>query len=100
MFTLITACISVSFLFSRKEMRNAFNSLIVVLSVVDSVFCILLMADYSFARAFELHTVLYTLLYPHFIYPVTNIMLSASIFMTVVLGLEKYYNHNPIETAH
>ena len=70
-------------------MRNSFNSLIVVLTVIDSVFCIFLVVDYSFARAFELHTVLYTWLYPGFIYPGTNIMLSASIFMTVVLGLER-----------
>ena len=70
-------------------MRNSFNCLIVVLCVVDSVFCVLLVVDYSFARAFELHTVFYTMLYPYFIYPMTNIMLSASIFMTVVLGLER-----------
>ncbi len=44
---------------------------------------------FSFARAFEMHTVLYTVLYPYFIYPMTNIMLSASIFFTVVLGLER-----------
>jgi len=73
----------------RKEMRNSFNVLIVVLTCVDTLFCVLLVADYSLARAFELHTVLYTLLYPHVIYPFTNIMLSASIFMTVVLGLER-----------
>ncbi len=70
-------------------MRNSFNMLIVVLTVVDTVFCVLLVADYSLARAFELHTVLYTVLYPYFIYPVTNIMLTASIYMTVVLGLER-----------
>ena len=70
-------------------MRNSFNWLIVVLTVIDSVFCALLVADYGFARAFEMHTVIYTLLYPHFLYPFTNIMLSASIFMTVVLGLER-----------
>lgn len=70
-------------------MRNSFNSLIVVLTVIDSVFCVLLVADYSFAKAFEMHTVFYTLLYPYFIYPFINIMLSASIFMTVILGLER-----------
>jgi hypothetical protein len=70
-------------------MWNSFNALIVVLTVVDSLLCILLMVDYTFARAFELHTVLYTILYPYFIYPMTNIMLSASIYMTVVLGLER-----------
>ena len=71
-------------------MRNSFNYLIVVLTVIDSIFCVLIVADFSFARAFNLHTVIYTMLYPYFIYPMTNIMLTASIFMTIVLGLERY----------
>ena len=74
----------------RKEMRNSFNTLIVVLTVVDSLLCIFLMTDFTFARAFQLHTVIYTLMYPWFIYPLTNTMLSASILMTVVLALERY----------
>ena len=73
----------------RKEMWNSFNALIVVLTIVDSLLCIFLMVDYTFARAFELHTVMYTILYPYFIYPMVNIMLSASIYMTVVLGIER-----------
>lgn len=44
---------------------------------------------YRFARAFQLHTVLYHLMYPHFLYPATNIALAASIFFTVSLGLER-----------
>ena len=71
-------------------MRNCFNILIVVLTIVDLLLCIFLMTDYTFARAFQLHTVIYTLMYPWFIYPLTNTLLSASIFMTVVLALERY----------
>ena len=74
----------------RKEMRNSFNTLIVVLTVVDSLLCLFLMTDFTFARAFQLHTVIYTWMYPWFIYPLTNTMLSASILMTVVLALERY----------
>lgn len=76
--------------FTRKELRNSFNSLIVALTIVDSFFCLFVMADYGFARAFQLHTVLYHLMYPHFLYPATNIALAASIFFTVSLGLERY----------
>lgn len=86
---IITNCISI-YVFSRKEMWNSFNALIVALTVADLLLCILLMADYTFARAFALHTVLYTILYPYFIYPMTNIALSASIYLTVILGLERY----------
>ena len=71
-------------------MRNCFNILIVILTIVDLLLCIFLMTDYTFARAFQLHTVIYTLMYPWFIYPLTNTLLSASIFMTVVLALERY----------
>jgi hypothetical protein len=60
-----------------------------ILSFLDPLLTKLRINNNSFARAFELHTVLYTVLYPYFIYPVTNIMLSASIFLTVVLGLER-----------
>ena len=74
----------------RKEMRNSFNALIVVLTVVDSLLCLFLMTDFTFARAFQLHTVIYIFMYPWFIYPLTNTMLSASILMTVVLALERY----------
>ena len=70
-------------------MWNSFNALIVVLTIMDSMLCIFLMADFTFARAFELHTVIYTMLYPNFIYPMANIMLSTSIYMTVVLGIER-----------
>ena len=73
----------------RKDMWNSFNALIVVLTVIDTLLCIFLMTDYTFARAFELHTVIYTMLYPYFIYPMVNIMLSASIYLTVVLGIER-----------
>ncbi len=35
-------------------MRNSFNSLIVVLTVIDSILCVLMNAEYTFARAFSL----------------------------------------------
>ena len=71
-------------------MRNSFNALITVLTVMDSILMIFLMADFTFARAFQMHSVVYTLLYPWFIYPLTNTLLSATILMTVVLALERY----------
>ena len=70
-------------------MRNSFNSLIVVLTVIDSILCILMMAEYTFARAFNMRTVVHTRLYPYIIFPMINFSLSASIYMTVVLGLER-----------
>ena len=73
----------------RKDMWNSFSALIIVLTVVDTFLCVLLMSDYTFARAFQMHTVIYTIFYPPFIYPMVNIMLSASIYLTVVLAIER-----------
>jgi hypothetical protein len=72
----------------RKARRRP-RANVIILSFLDPLLTKLRINNNSFARAFELHTVLYTVLYPYFIYPVTNIMLSASIFLTVVLGLER-----------
>ena len=73
----------------RKEARNSFNLLIVALTCVDLVFCVLLMSDYCFVRAFGIHTVEYTIIYPHVVYPAINIAMTASVYMTVVLALER-----------
>ena len=74
----------------RKEVRNIFNLLIVALTCVDLIFCVLLMSDYCFVRAFGMHTVAYTMMYPHAVYPAINITMAASIYMTVVLALERF----------
>ena len=45
--------------------------------------------EFSFVRSWELITDAYTQAYPHIIYPLSNMAVAASIFMTVVLGLER-----------
>ena len=77
------------FFLYRKEARNSFNLLIVALTCVDLVFCVLLMSDYCFVRAFGIHTVTYTVIFPHVVYPSVNITMTASVYMTVVLALER-----------
>jgi hypothetical protein len=53
------------YLFNRKEMRNSFNSLIVVLTVIDSILCVLMNAEYTFARAFSLRHQYYKTFLPY-----------------------------------
>ena len=70
-------------------MWNGFNALIVVLTIVDSLLCVFIIAEFSFVRSWQLSSVAYTQAYPHLIYPLSNMVVAASIFMTVVLGLER-----------
>ena len=82
-------------------MWNGFNALIVVLTIVDSLLCVFIIAEFSFVRSWQLSSVAYTQAYPHLIYPLSNMVVAASIFMTVVLGLERlddfyhFINYNP-----
>ena len=70
-------------------MCNGFNSLIVVLIAGDTLLCSCIIAEFSFIRAFNVCTMGYTLMYPLFIYPFSNMVMVESIYMTVVLGLER-----------
>ena len=52
---------------------------------------------YFFFR-FGLHTQLHLILVPHFIYPLSNISLTASIYMIVAISLERYCAvHYPVD---
>lgn len=51
----------------------------------------------TFRRCFDLATNLHTQLFPYFLYPAQSISMSASIFMTVGIALERYIAvHYPI----
>ncbi|TRY78311.1 hypothetical protein TCAL_05014 [Tigriopus californicus] len=73
-----------------KDMRNAFNCLLIVLAAVDSFLIVLAMFDYSFVRAFGLTFDLYTYMFPYFLYPATNVVLCMSIFMVVAIAFERF----------
>lgn len=73
-----------------KDMRNAFNCLLIVLAAVDSFLILFAMFDYSFVRAFGLTFDLYTYMFPYFLYPATNVVLCMSIFMVVAIAFERF----------
>ena len=72
------------------EMKNAFNHLLIVLAAVDSLLIGFAMFDYSFVRAFAVQFDLYTLMFPYFLYPTTNIVLCASIFLVLAIAFERF----------
>lgn len=73
----------------RKEMRNSFNILIAGLTLVDCVLCLLIMAEYGVVRGFGIHSDIYNSIYPKVVFPLSNMALTGSIYMTVILGIDR-----------
>ena len=73
---------------TRKEMRNAFNLLLVTLACFDSCYLFGSILE-SFRGAFNMATDTHKILFPHLVYPFTQFTFTASIFMTVAIALER-----------
>ena len=76
---------------SRKEMRNAFNLLLVTLACFDSLYLFgSILESFRKPDLFNMATDTHVLLFPHLLYPFTQFTFTASIFMTVAIALERY----------
>ena len=76
-------------LFKQKSSENTFNSLLICLFLFDSVI-LLTGILWSFQAYLELFSTAQIILYPILIYPLKNISMTASIFMTVAIAHERY----------
>ncbi|CAB4063238.1 unnamed protein product [Lepeophtheirus salmonis] len=74
---------------SRKSMKNVFNLLLVTLAIFDSTYLFGSILE-SFRKSFNLATNTHIILFPHMLYPITQISIAGSIFMTVAIALERY----------
>ena len=74
---------------SQKEMRNAFNLLLIALSFFDCCYLFGSILE-SFRKCFDLATRVHILLFPYLLYPGQMIMMTASVFMTVAISMERY----------
>ncbi len=81
-----------------QEMRAcSFNLLLIALSAFDSGYLMGSILE-SFRKSFRLETDLHTYLFPYFLFPGMSIMMTASIFMTVAIAVERYTAvHYPID---
>lgn len=61
-----------------------------MLAVVDSLLIFFAILDYSIVRAFNVHFDWYGHTFPILIYPTTNIILCASVFVVVSIAYERY----------
>ena len=87
-------------IFSKKSFKSNFNNLLIALAVCDLLFLVLSIAE-STRSTFQEHTsnsssvagqvtFLHHLLFPYFLYPLHNILLTSSIFMTISISIERY----------
>ena len=75
---------------TRKEMRNAFNLLLVTLACFDSLYLFgSILESFRKPDLFNMATDTHILLFPHLLYPFTQFTFTASIFMTVAIALER-----------
>ena len=82
-------------------MRNVFHWLLVALALVDLLVISLTILDVSIVRAFDVHFNWFFWAFPHLIYPTTNMVLTASIFLVVVIAYERYVAVcNPYDYRH
>ena len=75
---------------TRKEMRNAFNLLLVVMACFDSLYLFgSILESFRKGDVFDMATDIHTVLFPHLLYPFTQFAFTASIFMTIAIALER-----------
>ena len=86
--------------FSRRTFKSNFNNLLISLAICDLLFLVICITE-SVRRTFQDHggnsssiggmvTQVHHHLFPYFLYPLHNILLSTSIFMTVSISIERY----------
>ena len=92
----ILANILAILIFSRRGLKSNFISLLLALAVFDLLFLALCVIENT-RRNFQPQiatdgsvTRLHHHLFPYFLFPLHNILLSASIFMTVSISIERY----------
>jgi len=94
---------------SGKEMSNSFNKLLIALTIFDTTLIVFMVIDYSAFRVWQWpfghESALYAYVFPKFLFPFNNIILSCSIYTTVGIAYERYaavcqpYSYNTRETS-
>ena len=69
--------------------KHTFNRLLVALAIFDLMFVISTVPVHTFS-VFDYNNRIFAFLYSRLLYPLSSISLSASIFMTVAITVERY----------
>ena len=75
------------FLLTRKELQSFFNQLLAMLCTFDMVYLLTMFLEAL--RNLGLETPTHIIVFSYFLYPVNAIAMMGSIYMTMVVGLER-----------
>ena len=82
------------FILTSTEVRNTFNLMLACLSIFDNIFIIISILDYglfkNFIWPFDEGSDLYSVMLAKILFPLNNIFLTASIFLTISIAYERY----------
>jgi len=74
---------------SKPKLRDCFHQLLFALACYDTVYIVIGGINYTF-KAFDANSNAYTIAFPYIIYPITNIGLCGTIFMTMAISIERF----------
>jgi len=74
---------------SKPKLRDCFHQLLLALACFDTVYIVIGGINYTF-KAFDADSNAYTIAFPYIIYPITNIGLCGTIFMTMAISIERF----------
>ena len=77
------------FVLSKPKLQDCFHQLLIALACFDTTYIIIGGINYTF-KAFEASSDAYNISFPFIIYPITNISLCGTIFMTVAISIERF----------
>ena len=87
-----------SLILAKKEMRNHFNLLLVMLAVYDACYLLGEILEAIRINFSTLATHLHIILYPNLFYPLQKTAITGSIFSTVSIAFERYTAvHYPLD---
>merc|ERR1719270_1335095 len=82
------------FILSRITGQSFFDSLLIALTTIDTIFIFFTVIDYSLARVFTWpwpeDSQVWVYVIPKFTYPLNNMLFSCSVFLTVMIACERY----------
>merc|ERR1719234_1014897 len=71
-------------------MVSSFHQLLLALAVLDIIYVTTNIVDYSVVKVFQVHPTIYSYLFPYLWYPLHNILLSWTAYLTMGLATERY----------